>query len=211
MKSLLFTLFSLGLFQATIVAQSSFGLRLVHNRPVGELGFVMKPLTTAELIYYPSLDEDSRFKAFLTASLLNYKPRLAEFPVYAEEPDLQTGETTIVPGIQIFNKYQLWQMSIGSDFAYIKLDNFNAFVGVECLFGFSVANFETNYSGRTGSGFDDNDIFIGYRAKLGCEYMLNDTIGISLTVSRLGYRLWGPASRIGAVDIGIGARYILDN
>ena len=206
MKSFFLTNYFLLLIH--FVSFGQVGVRVFNYRPLGKLGFHMKPLTSLELSYQDDLSEDDRFRASFGISYLNMKPRLASFPVYSVDAHGGNGNE-IFEGAQIFNKYTLLQFSSGVDYAFLCKGKLIMYVGNDIIGGSSEIDYKTTYFGSSGGKIVvENLFFIGYRVKLGIEYNMTDNIGFFVNASRLGFVTVDPPSRAGAIDIGFGMRYL---
>ena len=187
----------------------SFGqisLRAVNYRPAGELGFTMKPLISAEIGWQSRFSKRStkRFRHGMSIMYLAMKPRMEVFPTYGVLYD--GNGTTVIPSAQAFQKYAIFQVAAGSDFAFIHKKQFNVFVGADLIAGAASIDYTSN-NVLSGETYQGGSILAGFRGRLGAEYRINDQISVFLTVNHHRMMIADPLSFIHANDVGLGARY----
>ncbi|HEU4716666.1 MAG TPA: hypothetical protein VFU15_02490 [Bacteroidia bacterium] len=203
MRYLLFTMALLLLLCR--VSRAQIGLRVFNYRPTGELGFVMKPLFSAELSCIAPF-EDGRWRTQFSLTYLRLKPRMDTFPVYGVVSSGSTG-TTVYPGTQSFQKYSIVQLSGGGDFAFIDKDPFYVFAGADIVVGGASVEYTSQVQTIKDESYSGGGILAGFRFRLGAEYDVNDQVGIIASANRNYLFISEPAGLYGANDYGIGLRY----
>jgi hypothetical protein len=185
---------------------AQLGLRIFNYRPTGELGFIMKPTFSAEIAKQDGFD-DGRFRSGFTLTYLVLKPRLDTFPIIGL---MSSGSGDFVlPGKQVFHKYNIFQLGGGFDFAIIYKDPFYLYTGADLIAGGVSIDYysetptfeEKSYSGGGG--------LVGFRLRLGAEYNLNDAFSLFFNANR-SYFLVTESGYLSANDYGLGARYMFN-
>ncbi len=189
------------------IALGQISVRLFNYRPTGDLGFVMKPLFSAEIGYQQSFD-GSRIRGGFSLTYLHMKPRMDVFPVTGLLTD--GNGTRVLPGEQSFQKYNLGQLFADMDFAFVKQKNFNVFMGGGIIIGAASVEYKANVPPVIVETYQGGGILGGLRFRLGTEYLVNDNIGISFTANRNIFLVADPAGIFWANDYGIGMRYSFD-
>lgn len=198
----------LGLICLATSASAQIGVRVFNYRPTGEFGFVMKPTMSLEIGLVNAFEDDERWRVNFTATFLIMKPRMETFPVYGT----MTGQgTTVLPGEQSFNKYNIFQLYGGADFAIIKQDPFVIFIGGDLVAGAASVDYTHNIQTYKSESYSGGGILAGLRFRAGAEYVINDSFGLSFTANRSVFLVTEPAGIFAANDYGIGVRYSWNN
>ncbi len=184
-------------------------LRVFNYRPSGEFGFTMKPLVSAELSWQKRFSKrpTKRFRQGVSIMYLNLKPRLEVFPTYGVLYD--GNGTTVVPGAQVFNRYSIFQLAAGSDFAFIHQKKYHVFLGADLIAGALFIDYSSN-NALYGESYTGNSILAGFRFRLGTEYSISEQIGLFLTINTNHILIADPLTFIRSYDFGLGARYSFD-
>jgi len=191
------------------LSKLSFGqisLRVFNYRPAGELGFTMKPLVSAEIGWQDRFSKRSykRFRAGLSIMYLNFKPRMEVFPTYGVLRD--GGLTTVIPGAQSFQKYAIFKVNVGFDYAIIHKKKLNVFVGADLIIGTLSIDYSSN-SAFINDTYKGGGMLAGLRFRLGTEYSLTDQVSAFFTANHNRILISEPRSFIHSNDLGLGARY----
>jgi hypothetical protein len=186
-------------------------IRPFHFRPAGEFGFVMKPTSFVEVGWRDRFDNDEyeRFRFGISATYFQMKPRLEVFPTVVIRQD--GNGTTVLPGAQVFEKFNLGLLSLGSDFAFIHQEKLHAYLGADLTIGAIAVDYTSNTPGYQDESYSGGGYLGGGRLRLGLEYDLNDLLSVFTNVQKTGFLLSEPAGLYGATDYGIGLRITFDN
>ena len=195
------------LFFASHLAYGQIGVRVFNYRPTGEFGFAMKPLVSLEIGYQPRFSKRStkRWRTGFSLLYLNMKPRLEVFPVYGVRYD--GNGTTVLPGYQSFQKYAIFQLTGGSDFAFIHKDKYNVYAGADLVIGAANVEYTNVIIGWKDESYQGGGILAGFRFRLGVDYNITDHIGVFVNANRQGFLVTEPGALNGANDFGLGMRY----
>ncbi|MDX2279449.1 MAG: hypothetical protein NW218_07665 [Saprospiraceae bacterium] len=195
------------LLLATNLSYGQISLRVFNYRPTGEFGAVMKPLVSVEIGYQSSFSQgtNNRMRTGISLLYLNMKPRLEVFPVYGILQD--SGVTTVLPGYQSFQKYALFQLIGGMDYAFIHKKKLNVYAGVDLVIGTASVEYTNLIIGLIDEGYQGGGLLSGFRFRLGVDYEITDDIGVFVNANRQGFLLIEPRALNGANDYGLGMRY----
>lgn len=189
--------------------QSSFAqisLRAYNYRPTGEFGFVMKPTFSAEVGYMNPFD--NRLRTSASFSFLVMKPRMEAFPIYGILHD-GTG-VHVLPGSQSFQKYNIAQLFVGFDFAFVDKEPFYAYAGMDITVGGASVEYTDYIETFKNESYSGGGILGGFRFRLGAEYDFNDQIGLFINAQRSVWLISDPAAFNWANDYGLGIKYNFD-
>jgi hypothetical protein len=190
-----------------LAVQMSFGqlsVKLFNYRPTGEFGFVMKPTFSAEAGYMGSF-EDERFRTSASATFLVMKPRLDSFPIYGTLSD-GTGDH-VLPGSQSFQKYNIAQLFVGFDLAFVKKEPFYVYAGMDVTVGAASVEYTSYIETFIDESYSGGGFFGGFRFRLGAEYDVTEEIGIFINAQRSVWLITEPAAINWANDYGLGIKY----
>lgn len=185
------------------IAFGQISVRLFNYRPTGEFGSVMKPLFSAEIGFQSSFDGD-RLRGGFSLTYLHMKPRMDVFPVYG------VIGSTVFPGEQSFQKYNLGLLFADLDIAIVDQKKFNFFTGLGLIIGGANVDYTYNVQTAIAESYSGGGIIGGLRFRLGAEYILNDNIGIMLNANRSAFLLTDPRTLGWANDYGVGLKYSFD-
>ncbi len=186
---------------------SQISVRVFNYRPTGELGFVMKPLISAEIGYTQSFEESNsgRLRASFSGTFLKMTPRQSIFPISGV---LTSGNgTTVLPGEESFQKYNMVQLFGGIDFAFMKKKKFYLYAGSDIIVGAASIEYRSSVKTVIDESYSGGGYLGGFRFRLGTEYCINDHIGIFFNANRSFYLVSEPAGIFSANDYGLGIRY----
>ena len=205
MKKLFFAFALFFLLSNCSIAQVS--LRLVNYRPTGEFGFVMKPAWSVEVGWQPRFSKRTtkRMRTGFSLLYLNMKPRMEVFPVSGVLHD--GNGTTVLPGSQAFQRYRVFQLAGGFDYAVVHRQKLNLYAGFDIIAGVVSVDYTHDIPGWKNESYQGGGIMGGGRVRLGAEYSLSDRISIFLNASRSTFLLSEPTSISSANDYGLGVRY----
>lgn len=195
------------LLLATNLSYGQISLRVFNYRPTGEFGAVMKPLVSVEIGYQGRFSQRTtkRMRTGISLLYLNMKPRLEVFPVYGIRED--GSGTTVLPGYQSFQKYALFQLIGGIDYAFIHKEKLNVYAGVDLVIGTASVEYTNLIIGLIDEGYQGGGILSGFRFRLGVDYEITDDIDVFVNANRQGFLLNEPRALNGANDYGLGMRY----
>jgi hypothetical protein len=184
-------------------------VRGYHYRPTGEFGFVMKPTFSAEAGWMNSFEDDKRLRTSASASFLVMKPRLPSFPIYGILHD-GTGDH-VLPGSQSFQKYNIAQLFVGFDLAYINKEKFHAYGGMDITIGAASVEYSDYIETFKSESYSGGGFLGGFRFRLGAEYDLSEHFSVYINAQRSVWLLTDPAAINWANDYGLGLRYKFNN
>lgn len=192
--------------QIALASQAQIGLRVYNYRPTGDFGYVMKPLTSAELSFTQAFDK-KRVRPTFGISVLNFKPRMEIFPTYG----LLTvgGNTTVLPGEQKFNKYLMVQLNGGIDVAVVKKEKFFAFLGAGISIGAIAVEYESRVQDIKDESYSGGGYFGGFKFRVGVEYKFNKHFSANISANRNVFLVSEPAALLWANDYGLGIIYTI--
>jgi hypothetical protein len=197
MKKMLLAL----LLLAASSSHAQLAVKAFQFRPTGELGQVANKAIAGELLFM----ENIKKKFFRTRAAIGYAkltPRQDTIPLYGISND---NGGIVYPSYQVFHKLSIAYVSIGGDFRIVNKNPYFAYLGIEGM-GFVLNEEMDSYSKYASRGGDESYGLIGYRARIGFEYLVNDHIGLFLEGTRAGY--FSPlVGAIGHNDIGLGFHY----
>ncbi|MDO9185029.1 MAG: hypothetical protein Q7W13_03385 [Bacteroidia bacterium] len=178
-------------------------IRGFNYRPTGEFGSVMKPLFSAEIGYQQPFEGD-RVRGGFLFTFLQMKPRMDVFPVYG------IVGTTVLPGEQSFQKYNLGLLLCDLDFAFVNKEKYTIYTGLGLIMGGANVEYEYNIQTAVYESYSGGGILAGFRFRLGAEYIINDYIALNLNANRNVFLVTEPRALAWANDYGIGMRYSFD-
>lgn len=192
----------------TATCFGQIGVKVFHHRPLGDLGFLMKPTTSLELsLHQEFLGE--RIRIGLGLTYLSFKPRMTTIPAFiVQRYGLPGGQDKVIPGEKTYEQYTMFQLALGGNFLFIKRDKFNVFVGTDLLAGgVSVAS-RTYYPGVIDTNDDGGGgACVGYRLRLGAEYMATDRLGIFADAQYQHVLIGEALIKSTAHDFGLGVHF----
>jgi hypothetical protein len=183
-------------------ASAQISLQVYDYRPTGILGFVMKPLVTAELGYMGSF-EDSRWRTAFNFTYLSFKQRQDTFFISGVLHDYTT---TVTPGYERYPTYNMFQVGASADFAFVQKDNWALYVGAGIIAGLTHVVYEDK-NALEDSHYDGGGLMAGFRGKLGGEYSFTDHITVFLEAQRSYLLVTEPAALFSSNNYGLGMRY----
>ena len=186
------------------ISKAQLAVKFYNYRPTGEFGFVMKPTFSAEVAYMRSFEDDKPFRSAISISYLSMKTRMDTFPTTGWISDGTTG--IVLPGYQVFQKYDIIQFYAGMDWGFIRKDPYFVYIGLDFTGGFTSIAYTSFTEQISNEGYTGGGMLAGYRARIGAEYDVNDMIGIFAHVERTGWVNSEPASRNSANMYGIGVK-----
>lgn len=207
MNSSLFQRLLLGavcLFLVPHVASAQLVLRGYNFRPTGEFGAVMKSTFSADIGFSRSYD-DSPFRSVISATFIKMTPRMDTFPTYV----IQSGGngTFVLPGKQVFSKYNLVLLYFGFDYSPYFNEKFAVYGGFDLVAGGASVSYTNDVPTFKSESYDGGGVIAGIRLRIGADYYFNDTWSILVNANRMGFLLTEPAGLYAANDYGIGLRY----
>jgi hypothetical protein len=197
-------LFILPLLISTRVS-SQIVVKAYNYRPTGDFGFVMKPAFSLEAGVMGSFIEGRKLRGLITATYLKLNPRLHTFPTSAFLSD-GSGDH-VLPGAQSFKKYNIAQLLVGCDYAFIRKEPFFAFAGLDVTVGGATIIYTDDVQTFMNEDYDGGGVLGGLRFRAGAEYVLNPYFSLLVHAQRAGWLLTDPAAFNFANDYGIGLKY----
>ena len=185
------------------LASAQVSVQVFDYRPTGVLGFVMKPLVSAEVGYMGSF-EDSRWRANFSVTYLHLKTRQDTFPEYGVLSD--GNGTHITPGYESYSRYNILQLAAGVDFAFIQKENWAIYAGADIIIGATSVAYH-DVSILVDETYDGGGYLGGFRGRLGAEYNINDHITVFLNANRSYFIVSDPAGLFSGNNYGLGMRY----
>jgi len=176
------------LFAYLLIGTKSFGqlgIRITHMRPTGDLGAIMKPTVSGELLYFDQGFDDEDYRMRIGLSFFSLKPRMDTFPVYMPKYD----GTGIIGGTQVFHSYKIYLLSGGYDYAVINKEPLSLYPGIDVLMGGIDRSYDLDYPAQSSDHFSGGDYLVGVRLRIGGEYKLTDMLGAFAEISRSLYYL----------------------
>ncbi len=195
------------LFLFAVASSAQVGVRAFHFRPTGEFGFVMKPITSLELSLMQRFSRRTtkKWRTGFTLTYFNFKPRLEVFPIVGVLMD--GNGTTIIPGVQYFEKYKIFQLCGGMDYAFVHKPKLNVFAGADLVAGSAVVDYASIQPTIKNETYSGGGILVGARGRLGAEYNITKAFSVYASIQRQIGLVSEPRSFIGGNDYGIGVRY----
>lgn len=198
--------FSRILFFILLGSNLAFGqisVRLFNYRPTGDLGYIMKPLFSAEIGFQQPFDR--RIRSGFSLTFLKMTPRMAVFPTYGLLTD--GSGTRVLPGEQSFQKYNLGLLFGDMDFAFVQQDKFNIFIGAGIIIGAASVEYTNKVQSVIDESYQGGGILGGFRFRVGAEYIINDYFAITISANRSIFLVADPIAINWANDYGVGVRY----
>lgn len=195
---ILFVGFFLLFFSNSSFAQ--IGIRVFDYRPTGELGFVMKPLVSGEISWVEAFD--GRMRSNISLTYLKMKPRMEVFPVYGV-----LNGNYVLPGEQSFQKYSIYELMGGIDFACVQEEPFNIYIGGDLIVGGASIEYTEIIQNWSETSYSGGGILAGLRFRAGVDYSINDQMGLYFNANRSFFLISEPAGIFSGNDYGIGFRY----
>jgi len=189
------------LILVTHVSFSQIGVRGYQFRPTGELGFVMNKTFSGEILLLHDFEETWRGRFGL--SFISLKPRLDTFPVIAI---MYSSGTTVLPGYQVFHKYNITLISAGVDYAVLKKESFFLYPGIDLIAGGVSIDYDAYYETYKSESYSGGGLLAGFKFRAGAEYAFHDNAGIFLEANRSMY-LVTEQGFLSHNEYGLGFRY----
>lgn len=182
-------------------------IRFLNYRPTGDFGVLMKPLNTIELSSQRRFSKrETKNKRYGVSLLyLNMKPRADSFPTTKLAYDVQGRKYT--PTTHYFQKYAIFQLALGGDYAFIHKERVNVYAGLDVVAGVARIALTERYDNGKYEDYNDDGVTLGYRLRLGIDYSLTDVVAVFVSASRSGFVVDPPKAKLGANDIGLGLRF----
>ncbi len=188
-------------------AKAQLAVRLLHFNPTGDQGILFEKRFTAEIMYMQDFANEggsSRMRAGISYTPL--KSRLDTFPSYA----VQEGSGTLVlPGYEIYKKYDLISAFMGADWAVLDREPFYLFLGGDIMGGVVNMEYEANYETILDESFSGGLAMVGIRLRAGTQYMITDKVIVFGEVTRSYYYI-EEYSFQSHYDYGIGIQYVFN-
>ena len=115
--------------------------------------------------------------------------------------------TTVLPGYQSFQKYAIFQLNGGIDYAFIHKKKLNVYAGADLVIGTASVDYTNVIIGWKDESYQGGGILAGFRFRLGVDYNITDNIGVFVNANRQGFLVTEPGALNGANDYGLGVRY----
>lgn len=205
MKNVLF-LFVCLLFAASD-SSGQASLRVFSYRPLGEFGLVMKPKFSAEIGWQSRFSRRStkRVRYGFSLMYLDMQPREEVFLTYGELYD--DNGLTIIPILQSFQRYSIFQINAGGDFAFVHRQKLNVFAGADMVAGAAAVAYTSYAPGVRYESYDGGGILGGGRFRLGVEYAIRKRLSVFFNAHRSVVLLVEPKTLLKSNDFGLGVRY----
>jgi hypothetical protein len=198
-------LFSALLFLLVGGANAQFAIKAGALTPTGEFGFVMKKTATFGLYFMD--DTEDAYRLRFGGGYTSFKPRLDTFPTVGYQ--WGNGNTVVLPGYEVYHKYNMLLFDCGADFTMLKYRDFCFYPGFDVLLGLIAVDYESYTETIISESYSGSYVALGYRFRLGCEYLINDNFATFIEASRSKFKVnnefWSAEN-----DYSLGLRYILD-
>lgn len=178
MKKIFFL--SITILFMTMSLYSQTGLRVFNFQPLGKNAVYFKPGITAEMGYIEPFDTRFRKTAFLT--IINLKTTIPEIPTTGRIHE--DGNITVCPGYQKFDLFMMIQIRAGYDFALIKQEKWNTFIGANVLMGGSILEYKDHIELIGGIDLSTNVPGIGAQIRAGVDYQLTELFGVFFILNK---------------------------
>jgi len=176
----------------------------MQYRPTGDLGAIMKKGISAELMHLDDHQEEE-FRARYGIGAAFLKPRLDTF-ISASTSSIN-GQTTVHPGFQTYEKFNIGYGFIGADYIKETENRFKVYPGADVTVGYYAFDYSLKNSFKTETG-NASYWYSGLRLRGGVLYELNDFIYIHLEVNR-SYNLLLESFRVWSNnDIGLTFQFV---
>lgn len=195
----------IGLF-VNVNLQAQYSVKVVHFRPTGEFGAVMKRSIALELSYTDNFD-DGHWRTRLGIMYIHNKPRMDTFPVFATVSGGSAG-FQVLPGYQVFNRFDMIHITGGVDYRINTIGKLSPYIGTDILIGGTIMNEHTYYETYLDDYVSGSDFIGGFRFRAGAEYFIADRICLFGEVNR-GVYLVTDRGFFSHYDLGLGVRYQL--
>ena len=126
-------------------------------------------------------------------------------PVYGLESS-QNG-TTVLPGKESFQKYNILQLCTMGDYALIKKDHLAAFIGGGIIIGGTAIDYTYHLATVEDESYSGGGILGGFRFHVGTEYAINDNVSMFLSANRSYFLVTEPKAYESANDYDLGMIY----
>ena len=198
------------LFFASHITYGQLSLRIFNYRPTGEFGFAMKPLVSMEIGTQGRFSKRAtkRTRVGFSATFLKMEPRLEVFPTYGVVSD--GAGTRVLPGVQAFGKYNVFQLFGGMDYAFLHNEKYNVYAGIDLIAGVISVDYTDYVESWKDESYSGGGILAGFRFRLGIEYNLTDQISAFIDANRQGFLVAEPRALNDGNDYGLGLRYTFD-
>lgn len=188
-----------------LFCQTSWGqisVRPYYYRPTGDFGFVFKPAFSLEVGYMKSFENEGQLRPNFSVSILNMKSRMDTIPTYGV-----INGTKVLPGEQSFQKYFIFQLNAGLDYAFIQKKKISGYGGAQLIIGGVNVNYTSSVATVRDEEYQGGGIIGGLRFSLGTEYDFNDKMSVFVNANRSLFLVTDPFSLNWANDYGIGMCY----
>jgi len=195
MKRILFAC----LILAGLNSSAQVAVEVLQFRPTGQLGAIMKKTISGEVLIVQDFDDD--WRARIGISYASLKPRLDTFPVTSV---IISNTTTVIPGYEVYHKYNMFFISAGMDYDLLKGDHFFLYPGMDILIG--GVNSVYDHVGYTDGSTSGGDMFGGLKFRAGGEYEFKSKIRVFAELTRSIY-LVQEQGLLNHNEIGLGIRF----
>lgn len=164
---------------------SQWGVEIGRYQPKGDMGFIFEKGTSIGVTLVP--DFDQAFRPRVSLAYLSFQARMDTVPNVTYTT--RDGITSIIPGYDIYEQFDVYLLTIGFDLRFLKNEKFDVFAGLDVPVGYLVYDHTTNgplanrHDRASGGGL------FGFGAHLGTQYILNDRLGCILEAGWNGYRI----------------------
>jgi len=194
------------LLLTTLQVNAQLGIKFLHFNPTGDQGLLFEKRFTAELLWINEFDEDEHnLRGRFGLSYIPLEARMDTFPSYATV----TGGngTKVLPGYEIYEKYNMGYIFVGMDWAFVHKDPFFAYLGADVLVGGINMKTEAYYETYTHQNFEGGQYLGGLRFRAGAQYMLTQRFSVFGELSR-SYYLISETGGQSHYDYGLGVLYM---
>lgn len=195
------------LLLCTEAASGQIALKAFQFRPIGEMGFILKPVLSAELNWVNRFDRDERWRTTFGITYMSLTPRLDSFPAVVL---LFENRTRILPGVTTYSNYDFLLGFVGFDYKIFGKDQWNFFTGADLIIGSRSVHFKRVIPTFVQEDSGDSGLVSGLRFRAGVEYLASDPISVFLSGSFHQFAFYtdeGLSALPRGYDIGIGIHY----
>ena len=194
-------LFLLFFIFSSYLSFSQYGIKIIHVRPTGRLGNIVKPTITGEFLFKGFDDED--FIPRFGIGFIKFSTRLDTFPV---QGIISSNSTTIVPGTLTYHKFNFVYVYGGLEYKIKLHKKINLNPGLDINVGSKMVSYEAYYPLISSEGYSGGSVYVGIRPRICLDYFINEHAVIFIEAVR-NMNLIPQEAFMAYNDYGIGFRY----
>jgi hypothetical protein len=194
--------FIISLF-AFLNSYGQLGIKISQYRPANELGGVFNKAVAGEISVVQSSFK-KKWAIHLGISYTQLKSRQDTVRLYAVSN--KGGDYKVYPGYQVYNKYNLFWMSLGVDYYWIKTKKAKLYSGLDVIAGGSAIDYILYYETIRDEDYSGGDGNVGFRIRVGASLNLSDNLEAFTEFTRNMY-LDTQYNTYANNEIGVGLRF----